>query len=103
MSIDSAARWKSKWPILAELRPDHDVGRIAGKPRARDAILDDVERLDHDRRDARRSVIAADQLTAEDLLGVGVDLVGDRFDRPLGDLVGRVVLDDGAAAEDRPR
>ena len=42
-----AARWKSNSPMLPDARADHDVGRIAREPRARDAILHDVERLDH--------------------------------------------------------
>ena len=36
----------------AEPRADQHVGRIAGKPRARDAVLHDVEGLDHHGRDA---------------------------------------------------
>ena len=37
---------------VTELRLQRHVGRIAGKPRARDAVLDDVEGLDHDAGDA---------------------------------------------------
>ena len=38
---------------MADARRDVDVGRIAGEPHAGEAILHDVERLDHDRREAR--------------------------------------------------
>ena len=47
-----------------------EVGRVAGEARAGDAVLDDVEGLHHDRRNAGRSVIAADQLAAEHLAGI---------------------------------
>ena len=39
-------------PDAADARADQDVGRIAGEPRARDAVLHDVERLDHHGRQA---------------------------------------------------
>ena len=34
----------------AKPRADQHIGRIAGEPRARDAVLHDVEGLDHDGR-----------------------------------------------------
>ena len=37
---------------LAELRRDHDVRRIAGEPRSGDAVLHDIERVNHDGRHA---------------------------------------------------
>src|SRR5437899_2287110 len=39
----------------AELRVDHHVGRVAGKPRARDPILHDIEGFDHHRGDSGTS------------------------------------------------
>lgn len=39
---------------LPDARRDQEVGRIAGKARARNAILHDVERIDHHRGDSGR-------------------------------------------------
>ena len=52
-AMHSCARWNSNRPILASFGVDHDVRRIAGEARAGDAVLRDVEGVDHDRRDAR--------------------------------------------------
>ena len=54
-----------------DLRADGDVRRIAGEARTRDPVLDDVEGLDHDRRDSGRAVLASDELAAEDMARVG--------------------------------
>ena len=55
-SISSAARWNSNRPIVLGFMHDHMVGRIAGQARAHDAVLRDVERVDHHRGDARRAL-----------------------------------------------
>ena len=52
--MHSCARWNSNRPIFDELRRDHDVGRIAREARARDAVLRDVEGVDHHGGDAGR-------------------------------------------------
>ena len=45
-----------------------DVGRIAGQPRAGDAVLHDVEGFHHHARDAGAVVGAAEQLALQQLL-----------------------------------
>ena len=32
---------------ILQSRRDHRIGRVAGKPRTRDAILNDIEGIDH--------------------------------------------------------
>src|SRR4051812_49589336 len=53
---------------VADPRVDHDVGRIAGEPRPRDAVLHDVEGIDHYARDAG-TPRAAGELAFERALG----------------------------------
>ena len=53
---------------LADAGRDQQVGRIAGQPRAGDAVLHDVEGIDHDRGDARPSA-AAEELALHGALG----------------------------------
>jgi hypothetical protein len=45
-AIASSARWKSSQP-MTDVRGDVHVRRIAGEPHAGQAVLHDVERLDH--------------------------------------------------------
>ena len=94
-AIRSSARWKSNqpiWPTRGEIRK---VGRIAGKPGAGDAILHDVEGVDHDGRDARPRG-AAEKLPFHGALGReqfaeaargrgGVEHLGHGRDRDSGD------------------
>src|SRR6476620_53208 len=53
---------KIEEPDATELRPDTDVGWIAGKPRAGDAVLGDIDRVHHHRRHARCAVGPAKNL-----------------------------------------
>src|SRR5262245_45075600 len=62
----------------AELRQpwrNDDVWRIAGEPRARDAVLDDVEGFHHHARNAGPCVGASEKLALEKLAH-GADAVG---------------------------
>ena len=53
ISIASCARWKSNQPIWPMRGLISHVRRIAGEARAGDAVLHDVEGVDHHGRDAR--------------------------------------------------
>ena len=53
---------------VTDARADHDVRRIAGEPRPRDAVLHDVEGVDHHARNAGAAG-AADELALERMLG----------------------------------
>ena len=53
---------------LPDAGRDQQVGRIAGQPRAGDAVLHDVEGIDHDRGNARPSA-AAEELALHGALG----------------------------------
>src|SRR6185312_3671611 len=65
---------------LADAGRDQQVWRIAGQPCAGDAVLHDVEGIDHDRGDARSST-AAEELTLHGALG-GEELSDTAFPRP---------------------
>ena len=74
---------------MAELRLQRQVRRVAGKPRARNAVLDDVEGLDHDAGDAEARFLGA---------GFGIEAGGRRGVRLDHQFAG-AVLDHRGAAE----
>ena len=101
MAIASAARWKSNQPTRAEPRADQHVGRIAGQPRARDAVLHDVEGFHHHGRNARAAA-PAEELPAQRAFAAEQAAQPVRLGRVLGGVVavvGAVIGDDGAAPE----
>ena len=58
--------WNSNSPIRREFRRNHHVGRVAREPRAGNAILGDVEGVDHHRRNSARPVVRlAEKLPAD--------------------------------------
>ena len=64
----SAARWKSNRLTRDEPRADQHVRRIAGEPRARDAVLQHLEGVDHHGRQAG-TVRRAEELALDETLG----------------------------------
>src|SRR5262249_15534629 len=86
----------------AEPRTDHDVGRIAGKAGAGDAVLHDLERFNHHGRQGgpvgcTKKLAADEPVGAEDAAPAAVEFIL-HAPRVIGG-IRAMILDDGAASE----
>src|SRR4051794_30532572 len=68
---------KIEHAVARQSRCDHRVRRVAGEAGARDAVLDDVEGIDHDRRESRLTG-RPEKPSPEQLLGPSTQAVGGR-------------------------